>query len=156
PCCADLPASLKPSRSPAITRSRRFRFEPTAALSLRTGLPCRGKATAHIAGAGWWTAWSACLKRDGEVKGCRSQPLGQLNIGSPRVRDESDRGVRVRELAVGSIELDPLRLQILAEPFQVLDLESDVIERPALGAHHRSLRVGRKRQIHSRKVGGFV
>src|SRR5579885_3038479 len=59
------------------------------------------------------------------------QTLGQLNVRSPRIGEESDRQIR-HHFAVWAIELDSVRLQILAERFQVPYFKANVIKCAAL------------------------
>src|SRR6266699_3248757 len=60
------------------------------------------------------------------------QPLRQLNRCPPRVRNIRTCYSR-RQYLVRRIQLDPARLQLLAERLEVLNLETNVIERAAFG-----------------------
>jgi hypothetical protein len=65
----------------------------------------------------------------------------QLNVRAPRIGDERQSDVQCRYGAKGHRQLDALRLEVLAELFQVPDLESDVIERAGARALDRSGRL---------------
>src|SRR4051794_22901174 len=87
----------------------------------------------------------------GEIN--RLRPLIELNAGSPWVGDESNPDANVVD-AVASIgvELDAGRFQLGDECFQILHIETDVIEDPALGRPFRNTGLG-PAQLHTGEVG---
>src|SRR5262249_33980536 len=63
------------------------------------------------------------------------QPVRQLDIGAPGVFDEGDIHIERRpRLTVRPFELDAVGLELLRERFEVLHLETDVVDRPSLRA----------------------
>src|SRR5437588_7670113 len=83
-----------------------------------------------------------------------AQALIQLDIRSPRIRDERERNAQIWPVGIGHVELDPGCFGLLTKCLQVLDLETDVVKFAPFGAHGR--RIGfRERQVHSRQVGGL-
>src|SRR5579871_464240 len=82
----------------------------------------------------------------------RLRPLIQLNVGAPGIRYERQRDAGLLVLAVGPIELDAARFELLDEGLQVRHVEADMIEDTAFG---RSLRgVGLvEAQLRARNVG---
>src|SRR5437660_9858325 len=83
-----------------------------------------------------------------------AQAFIQLDIRSPRIRDERERNAQIRPMGIGHVELDPGCFGLFAKCLQALDLETDVIEFASFGAHGRSIAF-RERQVHSRQVGGL-
>src|SRR5215468_11119584 len=62
------------------------------------------------------------------------EPFRHLDVRPPRILDERDRDAELRHLRIGTIELDAVGLELLRKRLEVLDLEADVIDRPARGA----------------------
>ncbi len=85
----------------------------------------------------------------------RVRPFVQLDVCAPGIVNKRKRGPGLRILRVGSVQLDAGGLEFLAERFQVLDVEADVIEHSSLCGNRRHVRAG-KNQICSGQVSGFV
>ena len=70
----------------------------------------------------------------------RVRPLVEFDAGSPRVGDECnpEAGI-VRAVGPVSVELDAGRFQLGDECFQILHIETDVIEDPALRRPFRNI-----------------
>src|SRR4026207_1414471 len=59
------------------------------------------------------------------------EPLGQLNVGAPRILDERGRDVERGHLRVRAIQRDAHPFQLSAERLEALHLKADVVERAA-------------------------
>ena len=82
----------------------------------------------------------------------RLRPLIQLDAGSPGVGDECNPDANVVH-AVGSVgvELNAGRSQLGDECFQILHIETDVIEDPALRRPFRHIDLGRALRAQRRR-----
>ena len=70
----------------------------------------------------------------------RLRPLIQFDAGSPRVGDECDPDADVvHAVAPVGVELDAGRFRLGDECFQILHIETDVIEDPALRRPFRNI-----------------
>src|ERR1700704_6379283 len=78
------------------------------------------------------------------------QSLGHLDVGAPRVLDEGDCDAERGVLGIRALQLDALRLELLAELLEVLHFEADVIDRAALRPDDWLCR-RREMQRHSRQ-----
>src|ERR1700681_4152157 len=79
--------------------------------------------------------------------------LGQLDVHAGWIGDVREVEADGGNISKRDIELHAAGLELLAEGFQILDLESDVIDRPAFRA--AGGRRGRgEREVHARSVRG--
>src|SRR5262245_9617450 len=62
------------------------------------------------------------------------EPFGELDVGAERVGQKRDCQAEIGCFPEGDVELHARRLKLLAERFEVPDLEADVIDDAALGA----------------------
>src|SRR5262245_35311714 len=81
----------------------------------------------------------------------RVRPLVELDIGAPRIGNESKRGARAL-LRVGPVELDAGGFELRDEGLEVLHVEADVVEGAALGRDGRRVRLVEP-QLRARNVG---
>src|SRR5438445_169789 len=79
--------------------------------------------------------------------------LGQLDIHARGIRDVRDLETDGRHFPKRNIEMDATRFEALAERFEILDLESDVIDSAAFRPHRRRLR-RRKGEVEAGHVCG--
>src|SRR5205809_6321464 len=70
----------------------------------------------------------------------RVEAFGHLDVRAPGVLDERDRDAERGDLGIGTVKLDAVCFQLLCERFEVPDLEADVIDGAARGAHIRRRR----------------
>src|SRR4051812_48124807 len=82
------------------------------------------------------------------------ETFGELDVGSPGIREESDGDSHARYLPIGRIELDASVLQFLRERLQIADLEADVVEGAAFGGGSFRIGLG-EGEIDAGEVGGF-
>src|SRR5262245_29500298 len=72
------------------------------------------------------------------------QAFVELDRCAPWVGHEGDSQSERLRFAIGHVQLDAHRFELLAEGCQISDLEADVIERAPRGADHR---IGRGREV---------
>jgi hypothetical protein len=77
-----------------------------------------------------------------------SEAFRHFDIRAPGIFHERDCNAELRHLRVGTIQFDALRFELLRECLEVLDLEADMIDRPAGRADGRRRR-RREVQGHS-------
>src|ERR1051325_5369795 len=82
------------------------------------------------------------------------ETFGQLDVSSPGIGEKCIGDAR-RKLLVRLIQFDSAGLQLLAECFEILDLETDVVQHPALCRRDRAMRLC-KIHVHARYVGSVV
>src|SRR5215207_3901966 len=69
------------------------------------------------------------------------EAFGELDVGAPGIGEEGDRNPPIWNGTIGNVQLDTLRLELLREHLEILDLEADVIDRsPTRGGCPRSWR----------------
>src|SRR5262245_10742469 len=65
------------------------------------------------------------------------EPVGELDVGAPRISNECNRDVERSHLRKGPLELDAHAFEVLAERLEIPNLEANVIQRAALSADDR-------------------